>query len=61
MNTAPERYCPRWDSWVATRGPRETRPTDVCAECGLAVIYNPTLGEGPVRLVCIDCVEQTHA
>jgi formylmethanofuran dehydrogenase subunit E len=41
--------------WSASWGPTE-KPTDRCAECGELVIYNPTLGEGPVRLVCIDCL-----
>ena len=57
MNTLPERYCPRVDAWQATWGPRQThRASDVCAECGAAVIYNPTVGEGPVRLVCLSCL-----
>lgn len=50
-----ERYCPRLESWRATWGAGE-RVEDRCAECGAQVVYNPTQGEGPVRLVCINCL-----
>jgi len=54
-NVSQERYCPRADSWVATFG-QDERVTHHCAECGSGVIYNPTLGEGPVKLVCLECL-----
>ena len=54
-NTTRERFCPRAESWRATWGPNE-RPADRCADCGELVVYNPTAGEGAVRLVCIDCL-----
>ena len=54
-NVTHERFCPRLAGWPATWGPNE-RPTDRCAECNELVVYNPTVGEGPVRLVCIDCL-----
>lgn len=54
-NVARERFCPRLDSWRATWGPRE-RLDARCAICGAGVVYNPTFGEGPVRLVCLDCL-----
>ncbi len=52
MNVTEERYCLRW---TAYRGHAETSDHR-CAECGERVIYNPTVGEGPVRLVCLDCL-----
>lgn len=63
-NIAEERYCPRVDSWLATWSAAPYRPLppadDHCAECGTLVIYNPTPGEGPVRLVCLDCLHASQ-
>ena len=55
-NISQERYCPREDGWVATYGPSEKSGQHQCSVCGADVIYNPTPGEGEVRLVCIDCL-----
>lgn len=54
-NVGQERYCPRLDVWLATWGRRDG-PELTCAECGAEVLYNPTPGEGAVRLVCLDCL-----
>lgn len=55
-NIGQERYCPREDSWLATWGPGEKPDEHHCAVCSAAVVYNPTVGESPVRLVCLDCL-----
>lgn len=59
-NVEQERYCPRVDSWRATWAAAPFNSSvpenQHCAECGAGVIYNPTLGEGAVRLVCLDCL-----
>ena len=55
QNVSHERYCLR-KTMVYDWG-RDTSNYR-CAECGERVTYNPTPGEGEVRLVCIDCLHR---
>ena len=58
-NVAQERYCPGLDNWPATWGKHEREDiTDRCGECDALVVYNPTPGEGPVRLICLECLNE---
>jgi hypothetical protein len=57
VNVDQERYCPRVKGWGGVIPPRD--PPDRCSVCSEPVYYTPTVGEGPVTLVCTVCL--THS
>jgi hypothetical protein len=50
-NVTQERYCLRWHpcDWGNDLG------SYYCDTCRMRVFYNPTPGEGAIRLLCIEC------
>lgn len=55
VNVDQERYCPRVAGWGGVIPPRNPS-THRCSLCEEAVFYTPTVGEGPVTLVCTVCL-----